>query len=138
MFSPSAEQWTAFYEELADIEAWSWNQHYDPSDGQDKMIFISDGFIWNFSISNFANQVSTGGDNAIPNAQDPKKTSSEFQEVYENKFGRLGKLMIALYRACPRGAEADGKRAGGRKRRGMTSEKRSHAPNRAFMIFVAR
>ncbi len=96
IYSPTATQWRNFYSELADISIWDWKSRYLPSDDQDKQVFIEDGFIWKFSITQAGRQISTEGDNAIPSESSPKKTVYEFVDVYEKDFGRLGKLQKAL------------------------------------------
>lgn len=87
--TPTAPQWTAFWNAVAFLDVWSWKPDYSSSDVG---ACVDDGKGWRLKIEHLEKSIRTKGTNAYPSFGSPDVTSLD-----EERFGlflfALGELL---------------------------------------------
>lgn len=78
-FRPAAAQWRALEKTLDDVQVWHWKKAYlNPK--------VRDGTSWEFECAWGGRKIKTGGSNAFPADDDPRKTAMEIESPRFDRF----------------------------------------------------
>ena len=87
MLSPSAAQWTRFWQTMDRIDVWSWNDRYEPAERYEPTGVIRDGTHWSLTLAYGDHEIESGGDSSGPGSAD-LDSSSDFA-VFSEAVSRL-------------------------------------------------